>query len=112
MVLNFMWSELSEFLRPARVVQAFVKACEPPRDKTIVNPLGQAINIVFKEALRYYRQNRGVGDAQLDLSLFFKNRKGHHEMFEKYWTSISEKQQKTFSRNLQRIQSALGELGS
>jgi hypothetical protein len=112
MVLNFIWSELSEFLRRPRTVQVFVKACEPRQDKKITDPLGRAINTVFKEALRYYRKNRGAGEAQLDISIFFKNRKNHHRMFEKYWTSISKASDKSFRKNLQRVQKAFEELAT
>ncbi len=111
MVLNFIWSEMSDILRRARSVQAFVKACEPPQEPKIVQPLGRAINIVFVEALRYYRLNRGTGEAQLDISTFFKNRRNLHRMFEKYWTSISKAHERSFGSNLQRVQSELERLG-
>ena len=109
MVLNFVWSEISGIVRRDRIAQAFVKALEPPQDKKIADVLGRAINIVFNEALRYYRKNRGSGDAQLDISLFFKNRKNHHRMFEKFWASVPGSREK-FGRNVQRIQKALEEL--
>jgi hypothetical protein len=111
MVLNFVWSELSAVIRSQRFAQAFVNACEPTQNSAVTTPLGRAINIVFNEALRYYRQNRGTGDAQLDISLFFKNRKNHHRMFDKHWSSNLRARQK-FDKNIQRVQKALARLAN
>jgi hypothetical protein len=98
-------------MRRDRLAHSFVKACEPPQNSKITHPLGRAINMAFNEALRYYRQNRGTGDAQLDISLFFKNRKNHHRMFEKYWASVPRSRDK-FERNIKRFQKVLDTLAN
>ena len=110
MVLNFMWSELSSLLRPKRILEAFIKACEKPRNDEILVPLNRAINMVYIEALRYYRQNRGTGEAQLDISSFFKNRKNLQKRFPEHWKVTKSGQRKRFADLLKSIQARLQDL--
>ena len=110
MVLNFMWSELSSLLRPKRSLEAFIHACEKPRNDEILVQLNRAINMVYIEALRYYRQNRGTGEALLDISSFFKNRKNLHKLFREHWKVTKSGQRKRFAALLKGIQTKLLDL--
>ena len=63
--------------------------------------------MVYLEALRYYRQNRGAGEKQLDISSFFKNRRNLHKLFAKHWEATSARHQKRFAASLQRVHADL-----
>jgi hypothetical protein len=108
MVLNYMWSEVAPSIRTSRMSNGYVRASERRHQhERVIRPLGKAIKIAFDESLRYFREHRGSGDAQLDLSLFFKNRKNHHKHFVKHWRSVSEKQRQRFRRNMRGFHAAL-----
>jgi hypothetical protein len=107
MVLNFMWSELSPLLRSKRVSESFIKACERPQNYKIMVPLDRAINMVYLEALRYYRQNRGTGETQQDISIFFKNRRNLHRLFPKHWKATAHTHRMRFAASLEQIHAAL-----
>ena len=61
---------------------------------------------MFIEALRYYRANRGKGSAALDVSRFFRDRKGHDREFHKFWQGARTAK---FDRLLGRIRQAIDE---
>jgi len=107
MVLNFMWSNVAQFIRRRRKTRAFRLLCER-QDDALVTPLCQATDHVFVEALKYYRANRGEGEAALDISQFFKNRRGHHTRFAQFWhSSVSANRLQAFERHLGRVQNAI-----
>jgi hypothetical protein len=107
LVQNFTWSELSPLLRSKRVLEAFIKSFERPRNSEVIVPLRRAIDAVYLEALKFYRQNRGTGEAQLDISTFFKNRKNLHTTFAKDWKASRGANQKRFQKGLQRMHAKL-----
>ena len=89
MVLNFIWTKGSPHFRGKTNARVFCYCCEKQNNE-VVYPLNQAITEVFQKAVRYYRSNCGAGNSRLDPSQFFKNRKGHHTAFAKFWDEAPE----------------------
>jgi len=106
MVLNFMWSHVAPLVRGHRKSRAFRRLCERQEDSLVV-PLSQAIDNVFVEALKYYRANRGTGASAIDVSQFFKNRKGHHTRFSGFWESVGESRQQAFEHRLEKVKGVI-----
>jgi hypothetical protein len=106
MVLNFMWSQVAQHVRGHRKCRVFRTLCERQADECVV-PLSQAIDVVFIEALRYYRENRGQGETALDISTFFRNRKGHHKRFGDSWAGTNQARREKFTRCLDKVCKAI-----
>lgn len=84
MALHFLWSRLEPVLKLDDIARRFWSLCAR-HDVILGKPLAQAINIVFEEILAYYNANKGSGDAVLDHSTFFRNKRGRHVEFENFW---------------------------
>jgi hypothetical protein len=105
LVLNFLWSRAEPRLRARAFVEALIQACE--RDNsTIVEPLLQAINTVYREALRFYRARRGIGEKAIDVSSFFRIRSRHIE-FRRYWEGSRNKSRPGFHRAWSQFETAI-----
>jgi hypothetical protein len=106
LVLNFVWSQLSPLVRGQQKSRAFRVLCErneKSRSERLAEGLEQAIEEVFVEAIKYYRANRSDGEIVHDISLFFKNRRGHHTQFAAHWESVSENRKRVFERGLSKV---------
>jgi hypothetical protein len=60
---------------------------------TALNPLRNALEVVFKAVVAFYRKQRGVGPDQKDLPTFFKA-SGLNTGFERYWSSSENKRRR------------------
>lgn len=104
LVLNFVWSHLAPMVRSARNARSF-------RIQTESNVgdlpywLSRAIDKVFNEVLRYYRQNRGKGESATDISVFSKQRQ-HHRKFSLFWQTKA-KAKRSFGRLMDRVREAI-----
>jgi hypothetical protein len=105
LVLNFMWSQIGPLVRGARKCRVFRMLCEKQGD--VVVPISHAINLCFAEVLKYYRKNRGEGRTALDISQFFKNRKGHHVAFASYWSGVKKARREKFAGYMGRLRQVL-----
>jgi len=105
LVLNFVWSRVAPLVRVGRNARAFRLQCES-MEADLVVPLGKIINKVFAEVMRYYRHTRGKGAKQLDISRFFRDRKGHDRLFERFWSTRTTAKVK-FNRAVVRVQEAI-----
>lgn len=106
LALNFVWSHLAPAVRAAKHARAF--RIQTERNGTdLARWLSRAIDKVFREISGYYRQTRGSGDATLDISRFFRDRKNHHLEFEKYWRNAKSKH--AFSDLMAKVQDAIEE---
>jgi len=103
LVLHFMWSQLSAMTRGAQKSRAFRGLCEK-QSPGLVGELGKAIEEVFVEVMKFFRENRGEGETALDISQFFKNRKGHHVRFSEQWESVGENRKRAFNKSLAKIE--------
>lgn len=106
LVLHFMWSRLSPVMRGGQKTRAFRSCCEQKAPE-LVDPLRRALEEVAVEAMKYYRANRSDGEHPLDISMFFKSRKGHHTAFSSHWESAGQNRKQVFERSLARIQEAI-----
>jgi hypothetical protein len=105
LVMNFMWSRLAPMIRKRRMNRAFVRLWENQAN-SLVSPLYRAINLIYVQALRYYKKNHGEGDSALDISQFFRNRKEHHLRFREFWDVTDAASRTKFSKWLANVQEA------
>ena len=106
LVLRFVWSELVTLVRSAKNARTFRLLCEN-RDHRLVNPLHYAIEKVFTEAIRYYRENRGKGETVMDISRFFHNKRGRDKEFHVFWNSPENRRRKAFTSHWERVEKAI-----
>ncbi len=105
LVLNFMWLRLEPHCRARASAQQFVSACEHD-DSRSVRPLLLAIDLVYREALRFYRSKRGTGQKAIDVSTFFQRHNNHKE-FGKYWRGSGNKSRAKFQKTWPKFEKAL-----
>lgn len=106
LVLNFMWSRLSPVIRGQNKSRAFRRMCEKQVEGLVV-PLNSAINLLFIEALKFFRANRGSGEAAQDVSTFFRSRRGLHNQFAATWKALPSARKNQFDRFLGKVDEAL-----
>ncbi len=97
LVLGFVWSKLSAILKSHTAQERYVYTLERGI-KNVEDPLLQAIDKVFKSALNYWRKYRGKGARALDISTFFRNKRGRHIEFQKYWLGKNNKYRTRFKK--------------
>ena len=105
LVLNFVWSHLAPMVRSARNARSFRLQVERTNGD-VSDWLNRAIDKVFNEVLKYYRQKRGKGDAALDVSRFFRDRKNHHREFPAFWDTKA-KAKRAFANCMAKVQAAI-----
>jgi hypothetical protein len=106
LVLNFMWSHMRHLVRGKRRSRAF-RLLNERKDHDMQTAINRCVNKVFVEALRYYRANRGTGETQVDVSRFFRNRKGHHHQLEAYWKRHAKKSNSVMQKALKKVSGVL-----
>jgi hypothetical protein len=106
LVLYFVWSRVAAHARGANKSRAFRVLCEK-QSAPLVMGLRDAIEEVFIESNKFYRANRGEGESALDVSQFFKNRKGHHRRFFEHWEAVSDKRKRVFDNCLEKVRDAI-----
>jgi hypothetical protein len=84
MTLHFLWSRLGPVLKKGELARRFWLLCSK-KDPSLCRQLAQLINVIFDEILEYYNANKGKGVGVLDHSTFFRNKRGRHSEFAKYW---------------------------
>jgi len=109
LTLNFVWSHLAPMVRSSRNARSFRLQAERTTGE-VPYQLNRAIDKVFREVLTYYRQNRGKGNAALDVSRFFRDRKNHHREFEAFWDKKA-KAKRSFAKCMARIEAAISAFG-
>ena len=105
-VLNFVWSSLSPEIRKKTNLRAFRRLCER-KDEDLLGPLYDAINRVYVAVLKYYNQNKGSGEKQIDISQFFRSRKGRDKDFLKFWESSDNGSRKFFEKHWRKTVNAI-----
>jgi hypothetical protein len=88
LVLGFMWSELRPGVRTKTLARKFAEKVRDG-DLSVVTPLGRAIDLTYRKALRYYAANRGHGASAFDISLFFRSKRGRDREFRTFWRKES-----------------------
>lgn len=108
LVLGFVWKHLSPYVRTRAVLRQFRQACER-QQSSVVDPLGKAIGRAYGAALKYYTHQKGRGAKALDISLFFRSKKGRQHEFAEYWTPRKNASRRAFDRALQKVATAVVE---
>lgn len=88
MVLSFVWSQIAADLKKRRNARRFAEGCRYESQR-LVGHLGRAIHAVYVQALAYYRANRGKGESEMDVSLFFRSKRGRDREFRMFWDKLS-----------------------
>lgn len=107
LVLNFLWPWLDPLCRKRTSAERLRHACERD-DGEVVRPLLRSIEPVYREALRFYREERGTGQRAIDVSTFFQRRSLHKE-FARYWRGSRNRSRGVFQRSWGRFAKALRE---
>ncbi len=89
LVLNFMWTQLSGHLRKRHEKRNMYRMWYANRKSDSFGPLEKAIEIAFRQGLRYYRQNAGTGSKRMDPSSFFRSKKGRDKEFMQFWKTVT-----------------------
>jgi hypothetical protein len=106
MVLGYVWSELAHDLKKTRAARRFASLCRED-DERLIRPLSKAINAVYIQALRFYRAKKGKGSAELDISLFFRSKKGRNKEFQAFWRKVPLAKKRALTNQLAKIRLAL-----
>lgn len=96
LVLNFVWSKLAPLVSGKERARSFWEQCE--RDMGVVVSLSQCIGKIFRVALAYYRANRGTGPTAVDISAFFRTKKGRDKEFARFWKSANNRSRASFDK--------------
>lgn len=86
LVQNFIWREIGKDINTGSAEKKFRYSCER-RIENVKTPLNNALVNIFRGAIKYYRLNRGKGEAAKDISKFFYQDKLHNK-FAEFWESI------------------------
>jgi hypothetical protein len=108
LVLGFTWARLAPILHSKSAQDRFINGIERGR-KELEWPLIRAIDKVFIAAANYWRKNRGKGAKAIDVSTFYRNKRGRDKEFESFWRGKNNKSRGTFERNWKAVISALSE---
>jgi hypothetical protein len=111
LVLGFVWSKLSPLVRAEKHCRFFRHNCERQASDLVV-PLSCSIGKVFVAALRYFREARGTGETAIDVSTFFRNKRGRDQEFRAFWQGGSNKSSKGFDRYWRKVEAAILQGGS
>ncbi len=107
----FVWSQLAPLIRSASAQDRFIHLIEC-EDHATERALIQAIDKVFVASLAYWRKNRGKGAKALDPSTFFRNKRGRHMEFRKFWSGTNNKSRPGFKKSWSAFARALAEPGN
>ena len=108
LVLGFVWSQIAPLVRSSRNAESFRVQAER-QISNLVDPLYTAINKVFVSVLRYYKQNCGTGTTAVDVSTFFRNKRGRDKEFQSFWSMRNNKSRKGFEQALEKIGKAISD---
>ncbi len=70
-VLNYSWSVLKKQIESGTKERKFRLVCEQ-KDKRVIDPLSNYLELLFKLALNMYKIQRGQGEEAKDISSFFQ----------------------------------------
>jgi hypothetical protein len=107
LVLGFVWSNVHPLMRSRRIKEDFHDALRYDADMT--RPLSRAIDKVYAAAIKFYRAGRGRGRTAIDVSQFFRNKRGRDEEFRAFWSRYSATTRKGFTRDIQQVENLLKE---
>lgn len=105
LTLNFAWNLISKEFNITIMGKKFRYACEQNAEK-VLKPLNQLLINVFRAAIKFYKLNRGTGEAAIDVSTFFKRSKLHND-FKQFWNSRQNNYRLQSQKKLLRFKFAL-----
>ena len=102
LVLGFVWSRLSPLLKTATTKDAFITRMEYATPDLSV-PLDRALDRAFVAALNYWRSKRGKGATRIDVSTFFRNKRGRQNEFKAFWHTSKNISRKGFENAWKKV---------
>lgn len=84
LALRFLWTQVGPKLRSARSARAF-RILNERRADDLIRPLSRAVDALYRDIQRYYKNNKGAGETAVDVSTFFRNRRGRDRDFAEFW---------------------------
>jgi hypothetical protein len=107
LVLNFIWNEVRNLIKPAARRTVFEREWKIQKGYTVYY-LWKAIIEVFRAAIDFYRLNRGKGDKAADISTFFRKKNLHIE-FAKFWAGSRNKHRTRYEKLIEKFETALNQ---
>ncbi len=106
LVMNFAWGELAPLLRSEAAKKVFVEQLQLRGDAKLSRILEKALNEIYLVAGQYYRRAK-KSEGNLEISRFYRDRKGHHVVFKKHWARFGNKHRNAFKAGKQKIAAEL-----
>src|SRR5438445_754779 len=111
LVLGFVWKRFAASVRASQNAKRFVE-CWRKEDQRVTRPLSRAIEHAYVAATRYYNSNRGTGERAIDVSQFFRNKKGRDKEFEIFWDRRPSAIRKRFKKSIDSCANAIQEIAN
>ncbi len=106
LVLHFLWSEIGSKLRSGRAARSFRVLAER-RAHELTVPLSRAIACSYREALRFYNSKKGEGERVVDVSTFFRSKRGRDKEFSAFWQRRQNSSARSFRSAIARVIAAV-----
>lgn len=105
LVLHFAWARLSNGIGTGKSERQFRYACEIGDEDTLWY-LRKALELVSKGALRFWREERGIGEKAKDVSTFFQLT-GLDVRFARFWKSSRNPHRRAAEKRLTQFRRSL-----
>lgn len=106
-VLNSIWGLIGNEFDSANFEKRFRFACECKLHE--LSSLHNALNDIFKAALKFYRSKRGKGEKAKDVSSFFQLTQLHIQ-FRQFWNSKANPYRQKVETNIEKFKEQLNDL--
>ena len=112
MVLRFMWGQFSPVISHRKPAFYNLLMGGQTSGHQLARLMRRSAELVFVEALKFYREESGQAAKKKDVSIFFKNTRGLSEKFDKFWrTKTPAKKRGEFRECLRKTGKVLKESG-
>ena len=106
LVLGFVWSRLQPLLGTTAKQDNFIQKMERGYED-LDSPLFISVEETYKAALAYWKKNRGTGAKVIDVSTFFRNKRGRDKEFKSFWRGKNNKWRKRFEDNWYKVEKVI-----
>lgn len=106
LVLGFLWTRLQPLLNTVAKKDNFIHKMERG-DKDLDWPLFSAVEKTYQAALIYWGKNRGKGAKTIDISTFFRNKRGRDNEFKSFWHGKNNKSRKGFELAWKKVEAVI-----
>ena len=106
MVVGILWNYINPLIQTTQNKTKFIKLCES-NGVEYNEILTETSNILFNGAEKFYKRFKGRGDDEIDISQFYRNKKGRNNEFEKYITKSAPNIDESLTKQVNIFQQSL-----